>query len=191
MVDRRFRRRCWHLLAGASLLVTLVLSACLGPGEDRPGIVSVDPESDTVSVSGTGSGTGTGVGPGEVKPKPAGAGQVSVSLGEWAVIADVDSINAGPVYFLADNIGPNDPHELVIIRTDLPPDQLPVVDGRVPEDQIDLIGEIEPFSAGTQAADTFDLDPGNYVLICNIAEIEDGELESHYQLGMRTSIQVK
>jgi uncharacterized cupredoxin-like copper-binding protein len=26
------------------------------------------------------------------------------------------------VYFLANNLGPEDPHELVIIRTNLPPD---------------------------------------------------------------------
>jgi uncharacterized cupredoxin-like copper-binding protein len=185
MLDGRIERSGWHLLAGASVLVMLALTACFGPGEDRPGAVSVDPQSETVSV------TGTAAGPGEIKPKPADAVQVSVSLGEWAVIADAATVKAGPVYFLADNIGPNDPHELLIIRTELAPDQLPVVDGRVPEDQIDLIGEIEPFSPGTQAADTFDLTPGNYVLICNIAEVEDGQLESHYQLGMRTRFQAQ
>jgi hypothetical protein len=95
------------------------------------------------------------------------------------------------VYFFANNPGPNDPHELVIIRTDLAPDQLPVVDGRVPEDQVDLIGEIEPFNPGTQAADTFSLEPGNYVLICNLAEVEEGEMESHYEPGMRARLVVE
>ena len=56
---------------------------------------------------------------------------------------------------------------------------------------MDLIGEIEEFAPGTQAADTFDLTPGNYVLICNIAEMENGELESHYQLGMRAQLMVE
>jgi hypothetical protein len=95
------------------------------------------------------------------------------------------------VYFLADNRGPEDPHELVIVRSDLAPDQLPVVDGRVPEDQVDFIGEIEAFAPGTQAADTFNLTPGNYVLLCNIAEVEGGQLESHYQLGMSTRLVVE
>jgi hypothetical protein len=107
-----------------------------------------------------------------------------VTLSEWAVVPDATTVKAGQVYFWADNQGPDDAHELVIIRTDLEPGQLPVVDGRVPEDQVDFIGEIEAFLPGTQAADTFELAPGNYALICNIAEIEDGALESHYQLGM-------
>jgi hypothetical protein len=29
------------------------------------------------------------------------------------------------------------------------------------------------------------------VLICNIAEVENGELESHYQEGMRTAFTVQ
>jgi uncharacterized cupredoxin-like copper-binding protein len=149
------------------------------------------PGSETGAASVTGTVTGTGVGPGEVKSKPAGAEQVNVSLGEWAVAPDKTTVKAGQVYFFANNLGPNDPHELVIIRTDLAPDQLPVVDGRVPEDQVDLIGEIEPFNPGTQAADTFSLEPGNYVLICNLAEVEEGEMESHYEPGMRARLVVE
>jgi uncharacterized cupredoxin-like copper-binding protein len=142
-------------------------------------------------TGGTGTGTGTGVGPGEVKPKPPEAAQVNVTLAEWSVTPDPTTISAGGVYFLANNMGPADPHELVIIRTDLPPDQLPVVDGKVPEDQVEFIGEIEAFAPGTQAADTFTLAPGSYALICNIAEMEGGQLESHYQLGMSASLVVE
>jgi hypothetical protein len=36
-----------------------------------------------------------------------------------------------------------------------------------------------------------DLEPGSYVLICNIAEGEEGELESHYEEGMRTAFIVE
>jgi uncharacterized cupredoxin-like copper-binding protein len=114
-----------------------------------------------------------------------------VTLAEWSVTPDPTTISAGGVYFLANNMGPADPHELVIIRTDLPPDQLPVVDGKVPEDQVEFIGEIEAFAPGTQAADTFTLAPGSYALICNIAEMEGGQLESHYQLGMSASLVVE
>lgn len=81
---------------------------------------------------------------------------MNVALGEWTVAPDKTTVKAGQVYFLADNRGPDDPHELVIIRTNLAPDQLPVVDGRVPE-----------------------------------GEVEDGELESHYLLGMRTQLVVE
>lgn len=232
-----------------AIMLAMAFAACSGPGEDRPGGVVVDPESETVSVSGTGTGTGTGtgaatgtgagaatgtgtgtaagggpatstgtapgattstgtgtgpatgtgtgpatgtgVGPGEVETKPAGAEQLNVSLGEWTVTPERTTVPAGQVYFLANNLGPEDPHELVIIRTNLPPDQLSVVDGRVAEDQVNLVGEIEEFTPGTQAAATFDLTPGNYALICNIAEMENGQLESHYQMGMRARLVVE
>jgi uncharacterized cupredoxin-like copper-binding protein len=189
------------------VMLAMAFAACSGPGENRPGNVTVDPESETVSVSatgtgtdtgtgagaatGTGTGTATGVGPGEVNPKLPEAAQVNVTLAEWTVTPDPTTVSAGEVYFLANNMSPEDPHELVIIRTDLPPDQLPVVDGRVPEDQVDLVGEIERFAPGTQASDTFELTPGTYALICNVAEIENGQLESHYQLGMHAQLVVE
>ena len=148
----------------------------------------------TATDTGTGTGTMTATGvaePGVVEPAPAGAAQVTVDLSEWAVSPDTNTVRAGEVYFLANNIGPDDPHELVIIRTDLAPGALPVNEGVVPEDQVDFIGEIEQFTPGTSASGVFDLEPGNYVLLCNIAEIEEGELESHYELGMRTSFTVR
>jgi hypothetical protein len=123
-------------------------------------------------------------------PTPAPAA-VTVVLREWAVEPDSASVPAGHVTFTADNQGPIDPHELVIIRTDLSPDALPIVDDRVPEDQVDIIGEIEPIDAGTQESATFELEAGSYALICNIAELEEGQIESHYQLGMFTAFTVE
>jgi hypothetical protein len=144
------------------------------------------------SGSGTGSGTGTGVGnePGVVQPRPSGATQVNVVLKEWQVTPAQSSVAAGEIYFLADNQGPEDPHELVVIKSDLPVDQLPVKDGKVDEEKVDVIGEIEAFAPKSQASGTFKLDRGAYVLICNIAEMENGELESHYQKGMHTAFTV-
>ncbi len=202
---RYARGRIW--LAGLVILMALALPmACDGNGEDRPTIEVIQGSgaetgsvsgtgTGTGSVSGTGKGTGSGsvsgvVEPGVVQPKPAGAKQVNVGLSEWAVTPDRTQVEAGSIYFLTTNSGPDDAHELVIVKTDLAPDQLPVVDGLVPEDQVDIIGEIEPFEPGTAASGVFNLQPGNYVLICNIAEIENGSLESHYQLGMRIAFTV-
>ena len=61
----------------------------------------------------------------------------------------------------------------------------------MPEDQVDLIDEIEPFAVGTRAAIALDLEAGAYLLICNIAEEEDGTIESHYELGMHTAFTVE
>ncbi|MDA0733872.1 MAG: hypothetical protein O2909_07020 [Chloroflexi bacterium] len=129
--------------------------------------------------------------PGVVQPQPAGAIQVDVKLAEWAVIPNPAEIQNGQIYFLAENIGPSGPHELVVIKTNLAPDQLPNVDGKVDEGQVELIGELEEFAVGSKASGVFNLAAGNYVLICNIVELEDGELESHYLKGMRTAFIVR
>lgn len=146
-----------------------------------------DPEADPVA----------GVGPGVVRSPPLTSTQVKVALQEWAVIPEVQTIKAGETYFLADNVGPDDAHELVVIRTDLAPDELPVEDGLVPEDGLEredefaIIAWIEPFSPGSQASMVLHLEPGNYILICNIAEVEGGQLESHYQEGMFAAFTVE
>jgi hypothetical protein len=111
----------------------------------------------------------------------------TVRLSEWEVVPDVAAAASGPVTFDAENVG-DEVHELVVIKAD-GFDSLPLdADGAVDEAQLGdtLIGEIEEFPAGTSADGTFDLEPGSYVLICNITETEpDGTIESHYALGMR------
>ena len=123
--------------------------------------------------------------PGVVHPKPAGATQVRVTLAEWTLELSVSSVAAGDIYFLVDNLGPEHPHELVIIRSDLAADALPTIhDGSVPEDAVELVGEIEEFASASSASMVFNLTAGKYVLICNVVETE-GDLESHYREGMR------
>jgi hypothetical protein len=123
-----------------------------------------------------------------------GGGTVAVTLQEFSVLPESDTASAGEVTFEATNEGPNDPHELVVIRTDLAPDALPTTEeGGVDEEGegIEVIGEIEEFPVGETESATFDLEAGSYVLICNIVEEEDGELESHYVEGMRTAFAVE
>lgn len=123
-----------------------------------------------------------------------GGGTVAVTLQEFSINPDSDSAAAGEVTFEATNEGPNDPHELVVIRTDLAPEGLPTTEeGGVDEEGegIEVIGEIEEFPVGETESATFDLEAGSYVLICNIVEEEDGELESHYVEGMRTPFTVE
>jgi uncharacterized cupredoxin-like copper-binding protein len=127
-----------------------------------------------------------------------GEGTVSVTLQEWAVIPAQSSVGAGSVTFDVKNDGPEHPHEFVVIRTDLAPDALPTTDeGAVDEDGegIDIIGEIEEFPAGETRSATFDLDPGSYVLVCNVAGEEGGEHggggEIHYKMGMFAAFAVE
>jgi hypothetical protein len=120
-------------------------------------------------------------------------GSVEVTLQEFAVVPDVAEVSAGSVEFTVTNEGPDDPHEFVVFRTDLAPEALPTADdGSVEEEGegVDLIGEIEEFPVGETESATFDLEAGSYVFICNLVEEEDGELESHYQEGMRVAFTV-
>jgi uncharacterized cupredoxin-like copper-binding protein len=179
----------------ASALLAAFLVAC--DGEDRPDVDVVDDGSASSSASGSASGSSSGsatgepAGAGVVEDPPEGATQVDVTLSEWSVTTSTATVEAGEIYFLVENTGPDDPHEFVIIRTDLAPGDLPTEEGKVPEDEIDLVDEIEPFTPGSSASIALNLEAGSYALICNIAEIEDGELESHYELGMYTAFTVE
>ncbi|MEX2556109.1 MAG: hypothetical protein WEB06_10795 [Actinomycetota bacterium] len=118
---------------------------------------------------------------------------VDVRLQEWAVLPAQASSPAGQITFRAENTGPEDEHELVVIRTDLAPDALPVRDdGSVDEEGagIQIVGEIEEFAVGQTESQTFDLSEGKYVLICNLMHTEHGATEAHYRMGMRAAFTV-
>lgn len=120
-----------------------------------------------------------------------GGETIDVSLFEWGVDPSTSSVSAGEVTFNATNDG-GEPHELVIVK-DVAPGDLTVVDGKVDEDGLPagaFIGEIEEFEAGTSESATFDLEAGTYTIFCNITEEEDGEIESHFENGMVTTIEV-
>ncbi len=117
---------------------------------------------------------------------------VGVTLREFAVEPAQSSAPAGEVTFEVRNEGPNDPHELVVIRTDLAPDALPTDDRGVVEEEgegIEVVDEVEEIPVGGSASLTVELDTGSYVLICNIYDEE--EQEAHYAQGMRTAFTVE
>jgi len=117
---------------------------------------------------------------------------VNVALSEWAVTSDKNTVNAGPVNFNITNNGPGDAHEFVIVKTALAADSLPVnANGSMNENGTDvtIIGEIEDIAVATNAQATFNLEPGNYVLICNIRD-EDKQ-EAHFSNGMYTAFTVQ
>lgn len=131
---------------------------------------------------------------GACTPAGGGGGTVDVTLQEWAVLPAQSSVSAGSVTFNVTNQGPDDPHELVIIKTDLDHRALPTrEDGGVDEDGagIEMIGEIEEFEPGQTETGTFQLTAGRYVLVCNIVEEEGGAHEAHYAMGMSVSFEVR
>jgi hypothetical protein len=103
---------------------------------------------------------------------------VAVTLQEFSVTPAQASAPAGRVTFQAKNTGPEDEHELVVIRTDRDPGDLPTKsDGSVNEEGagLDAVGEIEEFKVGTTQSKAFDLAAGSYVLICNVVEKDKGQ----------------
>ena len=113
---------------------------------------------------------------------------VKVTLSEWDVVAEPDSVPEGDVTFDVDNDG-EETHELVVVKTDLEAGDLPAEDdGSVDEgaDGIDVIGETNEIDSADSDSRVFNLDAGKYVLLCNL--VEDGE--SHFQKGMRTAFEV-
>ncbi len=113
-----------------------------------------------------------------------GAQVVAVSLVEFSVMPDPTSIADGPVVFLVSNDGVI-VHNLRVIKTDLDPDALPVDDATfmVDEGQVDVVARSDNLDVGETAAVSADLQPGSYVLICNIP--------THYDAGMRAGFTVE
>jgi uncharacterized cupredoxin-like copper-binding protein len=95
-------------------------------------------------------------------------------------------LGTGVQTFALKNVGTVD-HELVIFKTTLPADQLPLgSDGDVIEDS-SLLHNVadsgEPLKAGgVETVKSSALSPGHYVAVCN--------LPGHYRHGMRLDIQV-
>jgi uncharacterized cupredoxin-like copper-binding protein len=114
---------------------------------------------------------------------------VSVELKEGSVMPDKRSIShAGRVTFKVKNTG-TVAHEMVILKTDLPADALPVAEGKVNEEAAGkVIDEIEEFPPNTEKQITLDLSAGHYVLFCNV--VERGQTDGHYQKGMRAAFTV-
>jgi hypothetical protein len=164
-------------LLPALLPLLLLVAAC---GDDDG--------ADTASASGSGSGSGSAaVAEGDCEIEGGVEGEdseIHVTLEEYGVEVEEGSAEAGIVKIEATNAGSVE-HELVILEGS--PDDVQVDDdGAV--DERGLIGEIEPFAAGTECQGSFELAAGTYTLLCAIVE-ESGE--SHYAEGMVTELTVK
>lgn len=165
-------------MLGLGLSVAVALAACSGSSGGSPGALpSSNPPPASPSVAPTVSGPES---------------TVRVTLGEWSVVTNVDEVPAGTVTFELSNAGPDRAHEFVVLRTDVPPDDLPTdLDAAVIEttDGVERVGKTEAIPVGETAQLTVTLSPGRYVLLCNINDAV--EEESHYQFGMRAGFTVR
>lgn len=120
--------------------------------------------------------------------KSGGGQTLSVTLHDDSIVLASEEIKAGQVSFEVKNSGDR-PHEFMVIKSDLPPDQLPVKDHKVIEDEVNIAGEIEPFGVGETGKLTLTLSAGKYILICNIVELPVGQPPvSHFESGMNAGL---
>ena len=118
------------------------------------------------------------------------ASTVKVTLKEWSVEASAQQVKPGSVTFDVTNAGTM-PHDFVVIKSDLPPEQLPVdADGRVIESKVNTLGRVNAFPAGSKQTLSLDLTPGKYLLICNVVDTSGSTPVSHYENGMVASLLV-
>ena len=119
---------------------------------------------------------------------------VAVTLQEWSISADKTSVPAGSVTFNATNNGPDAAHEMVLLKTDIAPGDLPTDStGKADEeaDGVTNMGEITDLAVGADGTLTVDLTAGNYILVCNIVDTNSGQTQAHYMLGMRMAFTVQ
>ncbi len=120
---------------------------------------------------------------------------VALTLDDGELQADRREVPAGPVAFLARNVGSQE-HELVVIRTNLPADRLPVGLQGVQYDRAGqlVIGQAHGHDHAGEARHPGHIPPGNrhraeaqlapgrYALLCN--------LPGHYAAGQRAALTV-
>jgi len=114
------------------------------------------------------------------------AGDVQASTVEYAIRMP-STLTAG-VHTLAYTNDGTIPHEIVMFRTDLPANQLPLeANGDVNEDSPLLTNVADSGDAlapgGAKSVKTASLSPGHYVAVCN--------LPGHYRLGMKLNVTVR
>jgi uncharacterized cupredoxin-like copper-binding protein len=108
--------------------------------------------------------------------------EVGVSLKEWSVSPSQTEARPGTVTFEVRNEG-SMPHQLVVIKSDLPPEMLPVANGDIATSQVRILESIDPIGSGATAEVRFEATAGKYVLVCNVP--------GHYQQGMTTSFLIE
>jgi uncharacterized cupredoxin-like copper-binding protein len=109
-------------------------------------------------------------------------GQIRADLKEYVVALTSATVRPGQVTFISRNIG-SIAHDFIVIKTDLAADKLPV-DGPTQKAKTDgRVDGVEEIPPGQTRNLRIDLPAGHYVVICNVP--------THYQLGMRTELNVQ
>jgi len=125
-----------------------------------------------------------------------GPTKINATLTTYTLVLSSNTASAGKVTFHVTNTATDQNHEFVIFKTDLPEDQLPLIDDgsgtmKINEEgagveHIDEIADSD-LPPGASKDLTVDFKPGRYVIVCNLVK----NSVSHYHEGMRAVFTVK
>lgn len=161
-------------LAAFAMVAFGAITAGCGSDDEAGTTAAAESESESDADESAGGTTTASTGGGET---------LAIDMGEFFYKPDAVEAKAGEVTIDASNIG-SAPHELVLAKTDDAPDQLPTSSGgSVDEESLDVPGEVEEVEGGAEGTVSLDLQPGKYVMFCN--------LPGHYSGGMYGSLTVK
>jgi len=104
--------------------------------------------------------------------------------GSQGVTLSTDHVKPGKVLFKVKNVSTDEDHELLLVKTDLAPDAMPMdADGvRIEEDKLEGLEELGDVHPGKTRNTTLTLKAGKYLLFCNEA--------GHFKAGMYTTFTV-
>jgi uncharacterized cupredoxin-like copper-binding protein len=178
------RARVFQSRTAAGLILALVLGACGGPGTGTS-------EHTVAYIPGySGSSPGPAAEPLGFAPHRR---TITVALGEtdaqhMYIHMSQTVASQGKVSFVVTNEGIQT-HEFVVLSTDTPAADLPIVSfegeaNRIDEDAkgVTNVGETGDMEPGTSMVLTVDLEPGHYAVVCN--------LPVHYAMGMHQDLWV-
>jgi uncharacterized cupredoxin-like copper-binding protein len=109
-------------------------------------------------------------------------GEIRADMREHTITLTGNEVRAGEVTFVVRNRG-GQAHDLIVIKTDAAADALPVDQQTQKASEQGRVGGVELVNPGRNANLRLTLEPGHYVIICNVA--------THYALGMRTELTVR
>lgn len=104
--------------------------------------------------------------------------------GPMTISVDQSTVHSGPAVFNVKNDAMAEEHEFVLVRLDSADTKIPVdrKSHRIDEDSLKSLGEVEDLKPGASGSLTADLEPGTYLLFCNI--------KGHYESGMHAKLTV-
>jgi uncharacterized cupredoxin-like copper-binding protein len=105
--------------------------------------------------------------------------------GPMTLSLDQPSIKAGDVVFSVHNDAMTEEHEMVLVRLKSPTQDIPIVQSkhRIDEKKLNSLGEVSDLKPGADGTLEVKLEPGTYLLFCNI--------KGHYEAGMHARLTVK